>query len=321
LSLRICRNRKPVLEEAVTTESFETRERTLDEAQAADLFRQAPDRFLDVGEGEVAYRRVGQGPDVLFVHGWPVSGATFRTLLPHLASQVTCHVIDLPGAGDSRFDADTTITVDQHITTVRRVVDLLDVDHLAVVGHDSGGMIARHALAGDSRVRAWGLIDTEQPRGLTWQFRQFLLARHLPGFEHAFGWLVGARRLRRNPLVLGGAFVDRSRLDGEFDEFFLRPIHDDPTRRRAAVKLLDSFDLRYVRSLEALHARMGVPVQLVWGEHDPFFPAKWAEAMVDTFPDARLEIIPDTRLFCHEERPGSVAAALLPILATGGRRD
>ena len=62
-----------------------------------------PDRFLDVGAGEVAYRRVGTGPDVLFVHGWPVSGATFRTLLPHLADHVTCHVIDLPGAGSSRF--------------------------------------------------------------------------------------------------------------------------------------------------------------------------------------------------------------------------
>ena len=44
--------------------------------QASDLFRRPPERFLDVGTGEVAYRRVGSGPDVLFVHGWPVSGAT-----------------------------------------------------------------------------------------------------------------------------------------------------------------------------------------------------------------------------------------------------
>ena len=45
---------------------------------------------------------------MLFVHGWPVSGATFRTLLPYLVEHVTCHLIDLPGAGSSRFDADTT---------------------------------------------------------------------------------------------------------------------------------------------------------------------------------------------------------------------
>ncbi len=51
---------------------------TLDATAAADLFRSAPHGWLDVGAGEVAYRRVGTGPDVLFVHGWPVSGATFR---------------------------------------------------------------------------------------------------------------------------------------------------------------------------------------------------------------------------------------------------
>ena len=290
---------------------------TLDETGAAELFRQPPDQFLDVGQGEVAHRQIGHGPNVLFVHGWPVSGATYRTLLPYLADHLTCHVIDLPGAGDSRFDADTTITVDQHIATVRRVVDLLGLNDLAVVGHDSGGMIARHALAGDPRIRAWGLMDTEQPQGLTWRFKQFLLARHLPGFERTLGWLLGSRRLRRNPLVLGGAFTDRSLLDGEFDEFFLQPIHTDPARRRAAMKLLDSFDLQHVRALQTLHARIGVPVQLVWGEHDPFFPIQRAEAMVGTFPDAQLEIIPGTRLFCHEERPAAVAGALLPLLATG----
>jgi haloalkane dehalogenase len=291
---------------------------TLTEHEAADLFRRAPDRFLDVGEGEVAYRRIGRGPDVLFVHGWPVSGATFRRLLPHVADRVTCHVIDLPGAGDSRFDADTTITVDQHIATVRRIVESLGLSEVAVVGHDSGGLIARHALAGDPRVRAWGLVDTEQPQGLTWRFKQFLLARHLPGFEHVLARLLGSRVLRRNPMVLGGAFTDRSLLDGEFDEFFLQPISGQPARRRAAVELLDSFDVRYVDELGELHARIDVPVQLVWGEHDPFFPVEWAESMVATFSDGRLEVIPDTRLFPHEERPEEVARALLPTLAGTG---
>lgn len=291
-------------------------EPTLTRQDATDLFRKAPERFLDVGEGEVAYRRVGRGPDVLFVHGWPVSGATFRCVMPHLADHVTCHVIDLPGAGDSRFDDATTITVDQHIATVRRVVEMLALDDTAVVGHDSGGMIARHALAGDSRVRAWGLIDTEQPQGLTWRFKQILLARHLPGFGHALAWALGSRFARKNPLILGGAFADRSLLDGEFDEFFLRPINRDPARRRAALKLLDSFDRRHVDDLGALHARIEVPVRLVWGEHDPFFPAGWAKEMVETFSDADLRIIAETRLFSHEERPADVAAALLPTLTS-----
>ena len=284
-------------------------------AEAADLFRRPPLRFLDVGEGEVAYRRVGTGPDVLFVHGWPVSGATFRALLPHLAPHVTCHVVDLPGAGSSRFGPDTVVSVDQHVRSVRLLLDLLDLDDVAVVGHDSGGLIARHALTGDPRVRAFGLVDTEQPQGLSLRFRQFLLAPRLPGFEGLFGRVMGAPRLRRHPLVLGGAFHDRALIDGEFDEFFLQPLHRDPARRRAAVALLAGFDTRLVHALADLHARTSVPVQLVWGALDPFFPVQRAREMVGGFPDARLAVVDDASLFVHEERPAEVARALLPVLA------
>ena len=286
--------------------------------EATDLFRAEPDRLLDVGEGAVAHRRVGQGPDVLLVHGWPVSGATFRTLLPHLAEHVTCHVIDLPGAGSSRFDDATAPSVDQHIRTVRQVVDLLDLDDVAVVGHDSGGLIARHALAGDPRLRAMGLVDTEPSGRMGLRFRLFLSSRHVPGIGAALGWAAGHPRVRRNGLVLGGAFADRSLLDGEFDELFLQPLHASPVRRRAAAAVLRSFRLDLVRELEAVHRRIDVPVQLVWGERDAFFPVARAREMVATFPDARLAVVDGAGLFAHEERPAEVAAALLPVL-TGAR--
>lgn len=288
-------------------------------AAAADLFRAAPERLLDVGAGEVAYRKVGSGPDVLFVHGWPVSGATFRTLLPYLTDQVTCHLIDLPGAGSSRFDAETTLTVRQHIQSVRRVLDLLGLDQLAVVGHDSGGMIARHALAGDPRLRAMGLINTEPAGHVSWRFRSFLAIRHLPGVRAILGWTVGQPRLRRSRLVLGDAFADPSRLDGEFDEFFLRPLHLSKERLDASVRLLRSFDYGLIHELAEVHRRITVPVQLVWGDRDPFFPLRRARQMVATFPDARLAVIQGAGLFCHEERPAEVAQALLPTLL-GTRR-
>lgn len=292
---------------------------TLTPASAADLFRHAPDRLLDVGAGEVAYRKVGTGPDVLFVHGWPVSGATFRTLLPHLAPHVTCHLIDLPGAGDSRFGPDTPLSIQRHIVSVRRVVDVLALDDLVVVGHDSGGLIARHALGGDPRVRGLGLIDTELPPGPGLRLRLLLGTRHLPGLGAGLGWIAGRRRWRGSRLVLGGAFADRSLLDGEFDEFFLRPLHRHAERRRAAAQFLRSFDLRLVQQLSEVHARIRVPVQLVWGAEDAFFPLAQVEQAVATFPDADLAVIPDAGLFSHEERPAEVAEALLPLLLAGRR--
>jgi haloalkane dehalogenase len=292
---------------------------SLDAAQAADLFRREPDRFLDVGTGEVAYRVVGQGPDVLFVHGWPVSGATFRTLLPHLSDHVTCHLIDLPGTGSSRYTADTPLSVASHIQAVRRSLDLLGLDDVAAVGHDSGGMIARHALAGDPRLRALGLIDTELSTFTSMKFRTFLAGRRIPGFGSALGWLAGQRRLRRSGLVLGDAFADSSLLDGEFDEFFLQPLHRSTEHRRAAMRILRSFDYQLVHELSALHPRIGVPVVLVWGAEDKFFPLERAKQMVPEFPDARFETIAGAGLFAHEERPADVARALLPTLT--GERD
>lgn len=283
-------------------------------AAASDLFRREPDRFLDVGTGEVAYRCVGRGPDVLFVHGWPVSSATYRTLLPHLTDHVTCHLIDLPGAGSSRFTADTPLTIENHIQSVRRALDLLDLNDVAVVGHDSGGMIARHAVAGDARLRAIGLIDTEQSTGLSWKFKSFIAGRRIPGFGAGLGWLAARPRLRRNRLVLGDAFADRSLLEGEFDEFFLQPLHRSREHRDAAIRLLRSFNYQHVRELRELHRRIDVPVQLVWGEQDRFFPVEWAREMVADFRDARLDVIQGAGLFSHEERPAEVARALLPAL-------
>ena len=281
--------------------------------EAAERFRTEPDAYLDVGAGEAAYRRFGTGPDVLFVHGWPVSGATYRKLLPHLVDHVTCHVIDLPSAGSSRFDDHTQLSIEQHIRSVRRVVDLLELDHVAVVGHDSGGLIARHALVGDPRLRAMGLINTE-PSDPGWRFTSFIAARRLPGFSAGLGWAAGKPRVRRSRLVFGDAFADRALLDGEFAEFFFDPLHDRPMMRNAAVRVLKSFDMRYVTELAEIHTRLDVPVQLVWGDRDPFFPVERATAMVTEFPDAEIDVIRGAGLFSHEEAPAEVARALLPML-------
>ncbi len=291
---------------------------TITSFEATQLFHTAPQRTIDVGAGEVAYRRVGSGPDALFVHGWPVSSATFRGLLPHLADHVTCHLVDLVGAGDSRFDRSTIISIDRHIETVRRLIDALGLERVALVGHDSGGMIARHAMAGDPRLTGMALVNTEQPQGLTWRFRQFLWMAKVPGFEHILAWAAMKPGLRRSPYLLGDCFVDRTQLDGEFETLFLAPLRDDPDRRWAAGRLAQTFENRHVAGLAEAHARIGAPVQLVWGERDPFFPVSWAREMVSSFPDADLHVVPDAKLFVHEERPQAVAEAMLPTLA--GRR-
>lgn len=288
---------------------------TLTASEASDLFRAEPERWIDVDNGEVAYRRVGEGPDVLFVHGWPVSGATYRGMLPYLAPHVTCHLIDLAGAGSSRFDRSVEISIERHAEAVQSVVDELGLTDLAVVGFDSGGMIARYALADDPRVRGWGLIDTEQPQGPSWRFKAFIAMRYVPGFERLLAMMTSRPRIRRNKMVLGDAFNDRSLLDGEFDEFFLAPISSSAERLWAAGQFGRNFDLGAFDGLEALHRRMTAPVQLVWGAKDPFFPLAWTEEMMAAFGGkVALHVIDDAKLFAHEEYPRETAEVLLPTL-------
>lgn len=280
-----------------------------------EAFRQPPSTFIDTPSGRVAHRVFGSGPDVLFVHGFPVSGATFRRVIPGLADHVRCHVLDLPGAGSSEFTRTPNLGVGGHIAAVRVAMDTLDLEDVAVVGHDSGGLIARHALAGDPRVRAFALIDTELPGMPGWRFRSFLEAARVPGIGAILGWASRHPFVARNPFVFGGAFHDRSHLEGEFTDLFLTPLGASADRQWAVQQMLRSFDLDLLRRLPDVHARITVPVRLVWGERDVFFPVDRARAMVDTFPDATIVTIADAGLFPHEEAPDAVVAALLPALS------
>ena len=69
-----------------------------------------------------------------------------------------------------------------------------------------------------------------------------------------------------------------------------------------------------VDALEQEHARLTMPVQLVWGADDPTFPVEYARKMVTQFPDARLVEIAGARLLVHEEKPAEVARATLDFL-------
>lgn len=59
--------------------------RNLDQDAALQLFHSPSDDYVDVGAGAVAYRCVGRGPDVLFVHGGRCTAQPSEKLLPALA--------------------------------------------------------------------------------------------------------------------------------------------------------------------------------------------------------------------------------------------
>ena len=108
-------------------------------------------QFIDLGHSRIPHYCIGRGPDVLFVHGWPLYSATFRGIVPLLADRFTCHLIDLPGTGASDWDARSRIGLSHHVQSVRRVIEQLGLGEFALVAHDSGAVVARLAAASAGR--------------------------------------------------------------------------------------------------------------------------------------------------------------------------
>ncbi len=274
-----------------------------------------PEERRSIGSHTVAYRAIGQGPDLVFVHGWPLHTATFRFLLPTLAQHYTCHLFDLPNAGASPA-AQMKEGYRDRAKVVTELVDSLGLRSYGLVAHDSGGAIARlAAVEHGTRVRALVLGNTEIPNYHPPAVDRFLKLAKLPGAVPMFRLLLRSRTFRHSPWILGGAFADKSRLDGEFHDLFIQPLIDDPARLRAQMEFLHHYDAHNLDSLAEGHGRIAGPALLLWGPGDPFFPLKRARAMVDQFgAGAELRELPGGRLLAHEEYADAFLEHAVPFL-------
>jgi len=261
---------------------------------------------LEIGSStRLAYRKTGAGPDVVLVHGWPLHGETFRAIVPRLQPHFTCHVIDLPGTGESEWTESTPITLRAHAAAVLRAIEALGLSRVAFVAHDSGGAIARLAAA-ELGARCFGLVlgNTEIPGYRPPALAAFVRLARLPGGTRLLPLVLRSRWLRRSALGFGGCFHDRRVIDGEFSTLFVEPLLASARAAAGQLALLRQFDWSVLDELAATHARITAPVSLLWGADDPWFPLARARGMVDQFPGgAELVELPRGKLFIHEERP------------------
>lgn len=277
---------------------------------------QTPTDMIDVGHSRLAYWRLGRGPDLLFVHGWPLHSATFRHLLPRLSDRFTCHLLDLPGAGETESDRNTPVGLKEHADTLATAVDRIGLERYALLAHDSGAAIAR-LLAAEHGPRVRGLVigNSEIPGHRPWQVEVYRLLAHLPLGEALLGTFLTAGPLRRSPLALGACFTDPRFGDGEFKDLFVTPLVRSKRRLAGQMRLVYGLDWSVVDALEAVHRRITAPVLLIWGEHDPFFPLEKAKRMTPQFPaGAELVVIEGAKLFAHEDHPETFASHARPFL-------
>src|ERR1700716_2955121 len=94
------------------------------------------------------HRRIGKGPPIVLLHGWPQTGYAWRHVADDLAADHTVIVPDLRGYGHSDKPADldgqayAKRTMGADAVAVARA---LGHERFALAGHDRGALVAFRA--------------------------------------------------------------------------------------------------------------------------------------------------------------------------------
>src|SRR4051794_9467490 len=256
----------------------------IDASVAARFFLREEARLIGSDAEAVAVRIFGQGPALVFLHGFPLHGFTFRKLLPELSREHTCYVVDLLGAGGSRWSAQTDFSFPAQAQAVSRALYALGVEKYALLAHDTGASIARHlALLDASRVERLVLINTEVPGHRPPWIPLYGKLLALPGSSWLFQMLLRSRTYLRSSAGFGGCFVDRSLLDGEFRQYYIEPLLRSRRRIVGYSRYLRGLDWQENDALAERHASIRSPVLFVWGAEDPTFPEAFGRRLAIQF--------------------------------------
>ena len=272
--------------------------------------------FVDVGHARVCYGKAGEGPALVLVHGFPLSGLTWRKIVPELSKRFTCYAFDLVGLGNSTSSDAADFSSTGQAEVLRRALSAQGVSSYALMGNDTGGWIARElALLEPERVTHLILTNTEIPGHRPPWIPLYQRLARLPGSSFVLRRLLTSRRFRRSAMGFGGCFEDLDLIDGEFAELFLSPLLASQDRFSSMLKFLVSMRFERLDRFAELHARLSMPVAFLWGAADPTFPEETARAMASQFSNvAQFQSIPKGKLFVHEEQPDTVAELVMKFL-------
>src|SRR5215510_19637 len=239
-----------------------------------------------VGDASVHWRREGDGTSIVFLHGFPLSGATWDGVIRHLRDHFTCYTLDLIGLGASRSTAADDYSSQGQARAFRATLRGLGVDSYALVGNDTGGWIARElALIDAGRVSQLVLTNTEIPLHRPPWIPTYQLLAQLPGSGSVFQQLLRFGAFRRSSMGFGGCFHDLSHIGGEFHRRFVEPLVTSSERMEGAMQFLRQMKFGRLDEFRTLHRQLEMPTLFIWGADDPTFPAPRAREMVLQFPN------------------------------------
>jgi pimeloyl-ACP methyl ester carboxylesterase len=275
-------------------------------------------RALQIGESRLEYFRRGEGPAIVFAHGWLANANLWRKVVDRLADRYTCYVLDLPlGAHRIPMHPAADLSPDGCGSIIVSALDQLELSDVTLVGNDSGGAYSQIAVAsGTSRVARLVLNSCETP------YSEFPPAP----FD-------GLPAVAKDPVVLGQLFEalrDRElrATAAAFGLLIKHPIED---------RVSDSYSLPCVSDAGVLHdtskvmstaatgpvhsagnrliAEFKRPVLFAWSPEDQVFAAADAERYAAALSDGRVVLIGDAYSFTPEDQPERLAEEIALFVA------
>jgi pimeloyl-ACP methyl ester carboxylesterase len=258
-------------------------------------------------QGRLRVARLGSGPPLVLLHGYPDNLQIWCELAPLLADRFQVTAFDWPGMGFS--DAWRGGTTPSHMAD--RLLALLDhwqIERASILGMDMGGQPAlAFAARHPDRIRHLVVMNSlVMPEEKTsWEIRvlrQFgwnrFVLRRLP-------WLV-FRRAEWTFLPWGVRLPRDLRAD--LWESFRRP-----EVRTFIIRMCAGYQGTLSR-LPELYAEIRCPTLVLWGERDRHFPPAHAEQLHRAISGSQLRIIPGAEHWMAWYRANEVAQHLTDFL-------
>jgi 2-hydroxymuconate-semialdehyde hydrolase len=246
-------------------------------------------RTAAVSGGELAYIDVGEGPAVMLIHGFPTWSYLWRREIPTLSSRMRVIAPDLVGYGHSEKPKDADLSITAQAGYLEELLDQLQIDRAAMVGHDIGGGVAQIlALHG----RAAALVALDSICFDAWPIEGVKMIQGAQPEQESAEFVDSLARLTFD---LG---VAKQKLGEEAIEAYLQPWRDDPPAFFRAARGIDGGGLS---DREDALAKLDIPTMVIWGEDDPFLPSELGERLGEAIPMSMTALLPGCSHFVTED--------------------
>jgi pimeloyl-ACP methyl ester carboxylesterase len=260
--------------------------------------------------GRLRYFRRGDGPAIVFAHGWLANANLWRNVIDRLADRFTCIALDLPfGAHRVAMDPGADLSPAACGGLIAQALASLGLSDVTLVGNDSGGAYSQIAVAADPRRIARLVLnscETPYSEFPPPPFDGLPAAAKDPANLGRLFEALRDRAIRATPQAFG--LLVKHPLDDAVSDSYALPCISDPAILRDTSKVMSSTTSAPVRDAGTrLIADFKRPVLLVWSPEDQVFAPADAKRYAQALSDARMVLIDDAYSFTPEDQPARLA--------------